>query len=132
MKIEHFALNVAFPREMAQWYVQHLGFSIAMAQAQPPYTHFLSDDSGDVMVEIYNNPADAVPNYAQMDPLICHIALVSENPKGDCERLMAVGASYVTEVAPVEGTLLVMMRDPWGLALQLCKRAKPMLAIQQK
>jgi glyoxylase I family protein len=130
MKIEHFALNVAKPREMASWYVEHLGMRIAMGQEHAPYTHFLADNSGDVMIEIYNNPADSVPDYFAMDPLICHLALVSADPRADCERLLQAGATYVSEVAPVEGTLLVMMRDPWGFALQLCKRAKPMLAMQ--
>jgi len=26
-----------------------------------------------------------------------------------------------------DGTRLIMLRDPWGLALQLCKRATPLL-----
>lgn len=131
MKIEHFALNVSHPVEMAAWYVSHLGLKAVVAQTQAPFTHFLADDSGDVMLEIYSNPADNVPDYKNMDPLLCHIALVSDNPNADRLRLEKAGAVFVNEAVPFKGTLLVMMRDPWGLSLQLCKRAKPMLAMQQ-
>ena len=34
----------------------------------------------------------------------------------------------VEEVRLDDGSLLIMMRDPWGLALQLCRRAKPLLS----
>jgi hypothetical protein len=33
----------------------------------------------------------------------------------------------VDEVRLKDGSHLVMMRDPWGLAIQLCKRGQPML-----
>lgn len=131
MKIEHFALNVAKPLEMAQWYANHMGMKIVSCQDEAPFTHFIADDSGDVMVEIYNNPKDNVPDYASMDPLLCHLAFVSADPSADQERLEAAGATFVSQVSPQEGTVLVMMRDPWGLALQLCKRALPMLKMQR-
>ncbi|MFT3740228.1 MAG: VOC family protein [Breznakibacter sp.] len=131
MKIEHFALNVAMPVEMAGWYVRNLGMKIMFSQKEAPFTHFIADDGENMMIEIYNNPVDNVPDYASMDPLICHIAFVSDNPISDKERLEKVGATFVTKVSPNEGTVLVMMRDPWGLPIQLCKRANPMLKIQR-
>jgi len=52
----------------------------------------------------------------------------SEDLKADRDRLLAAGASvaedYFTNPA---GDQLLMLRDPWGLGLQLVKRAKPML-----
>jgi glyoxylase I family protein len=130
VKIEHFALNVSDPLSMANWYCAHLGFSLASQMEVAPYTCFLADDSGNVMIEIYNNPADKVPDFANMDPLLCHIAFVSENPASDRLRLQQAGASFVSESNPGDGTHLIMLRDPWGLAIQLCKRAKPMLKMQ--
>ena len=117
MKIEHLALNVADPVSMA----------VAFKLERAPYTHFLADSSGTVMIEIYNNPADQVPPYAEMNPLLLHIAFVSENPEADKKTLVAAGASIVEELHLEDGSELVMLRDPWGLALQLCKRGKPML-----
>lgn len=127
MKIEHVALNVAAPVSMAQWYCSHLGMSVAFKLDRAPFTHFLADSSGTVMLEIYNNPADQVPAYEDMDPLLLHIAFVSENPIEDKEALVTAGARVVEEMRLKDGSILVMLRDPWGLALQLCKRGKPML-----
>jgi hypothetical protein len=39
--------------------------------------------------------------------------------------LVAAGATFVEEQA----VHLLMLRDPWGLALQLCKRAPPLLPV---
>ena len=65
MKIEHFALNVAEPVAMAAWYVDNLGFKVARHMDEPPFAHFLEDSSGTGMLEIYNNPPDEVPVYAE-------------------------------------------------------------------
>ena len=127
MKLEHVAVNVADPVKMTQWYVDHLGMTIVRAMDKAPFTHFLADDSGNVMIEIYNNPPDQVPDYRSMHPLLLHLAFVSNDPDADRARLEKAGATFVEEVRPEAGAHLVMMRDPWGLAVQLCKRAKSML-----
>ena len=127
MKIEHVAFNVSSPVEMAAWYTQHLGLQVVRKLDAAPHTHFLADDSGAVMIEIYNNPADQVPPYAAMHPLLLHLAFVSDKPEAKQAELVAAGASFVDEVRTADGSHLVMLRDPWGLAIQLCKRGKPML-----
>ncbi|MFC6634390.1 VOC family protein [Microbulbifer taiwanensis] len=128
MKIEHFAFNVSDPMAVAAWYEQHFGMRVARRLHRAPFTHFLADSSGAVMIEIYNNPADQVPSYSAMDPLLLHLAFVSETPDSDRARLEKAGADFVEEVRLEDGSHLVMMRDPWGLAIQLCKRGQPMLA----
>ena len=127
MKIEHFAINVAEPLKMASWYVEHLGLTIVRQQTETPFTHFLADESGTVMLEIYNNPAAHVPDYASMNPLLLHLAFVSENPELDKQRLLEAGATFEEEVRPPNGDVLFMLRDPWGISIQLCKRANSML-----
>lgn len=126
-KIEHIALNVSDPVAMAAWYVKHLGFDIVRKPDTPHNTHFLGDGSGAILIEIYNNPPDAIPPYAAMDPLQLHLALVSADPDGDRENLVGAGATFVEETRMPDGSHLVMLRDPWGLSLQLCKRGEPML-----
>ncbi len=127
MKIEHFAYNVEDPVKMAQWYVDNLGMKIVKQVKEAPYMTFLSDDSDQVMIEIYHNPVDEVPDYRNMNPLIAHLAFVSENPSEDKEWLLKSGASLVSDDHLDDGTQLVMLRDPWGFPLQLCKRGVPML-----
>lgn len=128
MKIEHFALNVADPVAMAAWYEQHLGLKTVRKIESVPHTHFLADSSGTVLLEIYNNPPGKVPDYSSMDPLLLHLAFVSEDPDAEKTTLIRAGAALVDEVKLADGSILVMMRDPWGLAIQLCKRAAPMLS----
>jgi catechol 2,3-dioxygenase-like lactoylglutathione lyase family enzyme len=127
MKLEHFALNVIDPVAMALWYVEHLGLTIVRQLEDAPYTHFLADSSGMILLEIYMNPPDQVPLYAKMDPLLLHVAFVSEDPESDKVALLSAGATFVEELHFEDSSHLVMLRDPWGLAIQLCKRGEPML-----
>jgi glyoxylase I family protein len=127
MKFEHAAFNVAFPTEMAAWYVEHLGMRIVRKADAASQTHFLVDESGSTVIEIYNNPPGQVPDYGSMDPLLFHLAFVAQDPDVDRSRLLAAGATEVETLHLKDGSHLVMMRDPWGLALQLCKRGKPLM-----
>jgi glyoxylase I family protein len=132
MKLEHFALNVEEPLAMSAWYAEHVGLKVVRQSKEAPFTTFLADDSGRIMIEIYLNPTDSVPAYREMDPLLVHLAFVSGNPDKDKDRLVQAGATFVTELHLEDGTHLVMLRDPWGLALQLCKRGTPLLAEKEE
>lgn len=113
---------------MAEWYVKHLGFSIARSGGEPSHARFLADASGSVMLEIYRNPAAEVPDYNRADPLLMHLAYVSSEPDADRDRLVQAGAVTVDDVTTTPaGDAIVMLRDPWGVPIQLVKRAKPML-----
>ncbi len=128
MKIEHFAYQVAEPIATAEWYCEHLGFTIKRAGTDPAKTHFLADGSGQVMLEIYCNPKISVPDYPNMDPLTLHLAFVCEAVTEKVEELLAVGATIAVPIMTTDaGDTLAMLRDPWGMAIQLCKRAKSML-----
>ena len=127
MQIEHVAFNVADPLALAGWYVRHFGLRIVRHIPEPNQTHFLADSSSTVL-EIYCNPPDQVPDYAAMDPLLFHLAFKSDDPETDALKLIEAGATRVGEVRPDSGSLIIMMRDPWGIAFQLCKRSQPLLA----
>lgn len=128
MKIEHFACQVADADAVASWYSQHLGFTVKRSGDAGYPMHFLLDQSGEVMIEFYTNPSIETPVYSAMNPLVFHIAFVCDDPETTTTRLCAAGAALVS--GPDEtatGDKLAMLRDPWGLAIQLCNRAKPML-----
>lgn len=125
MKFEHFALNVRDCRAQAAWYVQHLALNIARRRDDAPYTHFLADETGRTIVEFYSNPAAPVPDYAAAHPLVFHIAFVAADARAERARLEKAGATFAFEDASPDGSVLVMLRDPWGVALQLCQRAVP-------
>ncbi|MBL4630023.1 MAG: VOC family protein [Paraglaciecola sp.] len=127
MKIEHFAYNVSDPIAIAKWYCENLGFTVKHKFTHAPHTHFLADSTDNVMIEIYNNPVDHVPNYHDMHPLILHLAFVSETPEEDAQKLVTAGAKIVDDVKLPDGSHLKMLKDPWGFSIQLCKRSKPFI-----
>ncbi len=128
MKIEHLALNVPDPLNTARWYVEHLGFVVKRRVMEAPWAHFLADDSGTVMLEIYGNPDVPVLDYPAMQPMSLHLALVSQDVDADVKRLIDAGATLVGEVSQApNGDMLAMLRDPWGFAVQLVKRGTPMV-----
>jgi catechol 2,3-dioxygenase-like lactoylglutathione lyase family enzyme len=125
MKFEHFALNVPDARAQAQWYVQHLGFKIVRAREDSPFTHFLADETGRTICEFYTNPKAAIPNHAAAHPLSFHFAVVAADAKAERARLEKAGATLFLEEPQPDGSLLIMLRDPWGVPLQLCQRTNP-------
>lgn len=128
MDIEHFALNVPDPAAAAAWYVKHLGMRVVRALKEAPFTHFLADGSGRVVVELYGHTKAPVPDYRAMDPLVFHIAFVTGDVKGTLDRLLAAGAGSAGEVMVTPtGDEMTFLRDPWGVALQLVKRSAPLL-----
>ncbi|MBT5902003.1 MAG: VOC family protein [Opitutaceae bacterium] len=124
MKIEHIATNVADPVAVAAWYCKYLGMRVVRHKPEPAEMHFLTDAAGS-MWEIYRNPPNDIPDYAAMNPLQLHLAFCSEDPAADSADLIAAGATLVTDDHLPDGSHLVMLRDPWGLALQLCQRGTP-------
>jgi glyoxylase I family protein len=127
MNIEHFAINVADPVAVGDWYVRHLGLRILRALGTPPFTRFLADSAGRTVVEIYGHTKAAVPDYRSMDPLVFHIAFSTTDVDTDLQRLLAAGASKAGEInVTPTGDQMTFLRDPWGVALQLVKRAKPL------
>lgn len=129
IRLEHVALNVAEPVKMAQWYVGHLDMKV-MREGPPPINmRFLADHAGNMMLELYHNPPEAVPDYAAQDPLLLHVAFMAEDVDATRARLIAAGATPVGDVTVTPaGDKLAMLRDPWGLAIQFVDRAEPMLS----
>ncbi|MDA1015429.1 MAG: VOC family protein [Planctomycetota bacterium] len=127
MRIEHIALNVADPLSTGRWYVENLGFTVKRRVMEAPWAQFLADDAGS-MLEIYGNEQVPVPDYAAADPMIFHIALLSRDMPSDVARLKAAGATVVSEPKELSnGDEMAMLRDPWGIPLQLINRAEPMV-----
>jgi glyoxylase I family protein len=127
LQIEHVALNVVDPVAIADWYVAHLGMRIVRRVEGPPHTRFVADSAGRTVLELYRNDAARIPDYASMDPLELHLAFDSADPDADRAALVAAGATAHSETRLPDGSRLVMLRDPWGLGLQLCDRITPLI-----
>jgi glyoxylase I family protein len=126
MKFEHAALNVPDAAAMADWWIRNCGMRAVLARQDPPYTHFLADETGRTVLELYTNSAAPIPDYAHMPPACLHIAFAVPDATAAMERLLAAGATLTDNHQLPDGTHLVMLRDPWGVSLQLCKRSTPL------
>jgi glyoxylase I family protein len=126
MIFEHFALNVPDVRRQAQWWVEYVGFRVVWRKEDAPFTHFLGDESGRVVIELYSNSAAPCLPVAETPAAAFHVAVVAPDARSERRRLIEAGATFQSEDVFPDGTCLIMLRDPWGISLQLCQRAKPL------
>lgn len=128
MRLEHIAFNVLEPAQAAAWYATRLGMRIVRAQEVSPFAHFIVDSAGQTVIEFYNNPLEAVPDYAAVHPLRHHIAFLADDIGVERERLLAAGAQAAGDITSTPaGDRLCFLRDPWGVPVQLVQRATPLL-----
>jgi glyoxylase I family protein len=128
LKIEHVAFQVDDPVAVAKWYVAHLGLTMKRAYPERPFGQFLADDGDAVMLEFYNNPKASVPDYRQIDPLVLHVAFYTDDIASARSRLLSAGATAEGDIVATDsGDHLAMLRDPWGMAVQLVHRAQQMI-----
>jgi len=124
MRFEHFGINVPDPKAMAQWYVEHCGMRVLRRVEGGTEAHWVADATGRCTGEIYRNDLAPVPDYAAMDPLVFHFAFATDDAAARRDALIAVGAELISDDTMPDGSRLVMLRDPWGVPLQLCQRAE--------
>lgn len=121
MVFEHYALNVNDPHTISDWYCTHLKATIALQKDEAPYTVFLADSSGRVFWELYNNPEGGYVEFGNTHHLTFHLAFRSTDAAADMSRLLEARCTLVEEIKS-EDHYLVMLRDPFGIPLQLCQR----------
>ncbi|MEJ2649925.1 MAG: VOC family protein [Sedimentisphaerales bacterium] len=127
-RFEHVAINVKDPAAMADWYSENLGMKIVFKGDAPTNTRFVSDAGGNMMFELYNNSSAPIPDYASQNMLVLHFAFSVNNVEQTCERLIEAGATWDSKYNVTDsGDEIATLRDPWGIAIQFVKRAKPML-----
>lgn len=122
MVFEHFAINVKDVEEVVKWYCTNLGLMVVSEQKEPPFMTFLADRTNRVVLELYSRDDASATEFGTQHPLTFHVAFVSDNAEEDKIRLMEVGATFFEEIIKEDGSHLVMLRDPWGMPLQLCQR----------
>ena len=127
LAFEHLAINVSDPVAVAAWYVEHLGMEVVRRGDAPVHMHFLADAGRRALIEVYCNDGAPAYIYKDLHPAQLHLAFTSADPTADAERLVAAGATLIEHLEAPDGSRLTMMRDPWGLPIQLARRTTPML-----
>jgi catechol 2,3-dioxygenase-like lactoylglutathione lyase family enzyme len=128
MRVEHIAFQVKDSAAVADWYGKNLGFRVARHAGGPANTYFLADEAGRVVLELYNNSAAPQPDYASMHPLMLHVALAVDDVAAVHDLLVEAGAaSFSLPETTESGDQLAMLRDPFGLPIQLVCRKTPLV-----
>jgi uncharacterized glyoxalase superfamily protein PhnB len=58
-----------------------------------------------------------------MNSMTLHVAFVSDDVKRDCDRLVEAGATLEQLSLENPAFHMAILRDPWGVPIQFCKRA---------
>ena len=128
VRLEHVALNVPEPEAMAKWYAENLGMKIMREGPAPVSMRFIADAGENMMLELYHNPADEVPDYRSMGVRTLHIAFLVDDVAQIRGGLLDAGATMAEDVEVTDaGDEILILRDPWGIPIQFIKRAEPML-----
>jgi catechol-2,3-dioxygenase len=121
MVFEHFAINAENIQEVVSWYVTDVGLEIVKGKKEPPFLTFLADSSGKVIMELYHRPDEVTTDFVNKHPLAFHVAFVSENTE-KIKEITKRGCFFCRGSRERRREPLVMLRDPWGMPLQLCQR----------
>jgi glyoxylase I family protein len=128
LRFEHFALNVPDPQKMVNWYVENMGMKIMRKGGPPTYGSFVSDPGGNMMLELQLNSGYPVLDLSKIDPPAMHFAFVVDDVVALRTALVASGATVAEELRETNtGDQVLVLRDPWGFAIQFIKRGTAML-----
>ena len=119
--LEHTAIASPDPEQLAQWYVEHLGFRI---NYRYDVFFFVRAPNG-TMLEIIPSEGDRPANLPKT-PGIRHLAIAVENFDEARSKLLAAGVHFLGEPYINEGNRLVFFTDRDGNILHLIERAKPL------
>lgn len=128
LRPEHVAFNVRDSRAQAAWYRTELGMKVNREGGGPGYGFFLADAGEHMMLELYQNTQHPLLDLPNVSSMSVHLAFVATDVVAAKEKLLAKGATIAEDLSTTpSGDQVLMMRDPWGLSVQLVKRVVPML-----
>lgn len=119
--IEHTAIASPSPRDLAEWYVENLGFRINFTYDG---NYFVRAANGS-MLEIIPSQGDRAAA-AMRDPGIRHLAIAVDDFDASLSELKQGSIKFLTEPYENEGNRLVFFSDLDGNILHLIQRAAPL------
>jgi glyoxylase I family protein len=122
--IEHTAIASPDPERLAQWYVDHLDFTINYT-SKNSRTRFVKASDGTMIEIIESKGAVNLPTKLD-EPGIRHMALTVDDFDSTYQRLKDGGISFLSEPVKKGGNSLVFFTDLDGNILHLLQRDTPM------
>jgi len=123
---EHVGLNVPDHQSAAAWYQRHLGMTVAR-ELPDGGAIFLADSTGRVVLELYHNPAAPDLDLGSLQPLMLHFAFLVDDVSRRAGELEANGCRIADPIKTTPaGDEMVILRDPFGLNIQLIRRKESM------
>ena len=119
--IEHTAIASPDPQKLAEWYVQHLDFTINYNSGR---TVFVKAQNG-YMLEIITSEGARGPQ-TMKDPGIRHLAIAVSDFDVVYSRLKSQGVHFEGEPIDSKGNKVVFFSDPDGNYLHLLQRESPL------
>ena len=119
--LEHTAIASPDPRQLADWYVSTLGFTINYQSAA---TTFVKAPNG-YMIEMVTSEG-ARAGGGMKDPGLRHLAVLVNDFEKVYAELRAKNVHFLTEPAESKGNKLAFFTDPEGNILHLLERATPL------
>ncbi|HEY2017794.1 MAG TPA: VOC family protein [Bryobacteraceae bacterium] len=122
--IEHAAIASPDPERLAQWYVDHLGFTINY-QSKNSRTRFVKAADGS-MIEIIESEGPAAGVSKMNAAGLRHLALTVGDFERCYLRLKDQGVTFLSEPVRKGGNSTVFFTDPDGNILHLLHRETPL------
>ena len=122
---EHLAINVPDRDAAERWYVENL--NLRVVRSVPGAMSFLADASGRVVLELYANDSVARMDFSSLHYLTLHLAFAVHDIRAAAADLTAAGAAVVDDYRVAGDDELMMLRDPFGVYIQLVHRKQPMV-----
>jgi Lactoylglutathione lyase and related lyases len=119
--LEHTAIASPNPKQLAQWYVDHLEFHINFTYDG---NYFVKAPNG-TMLEIIPSEGDPAPQKMR-DPGIRHLAIAVDDFDAAYLKLKSQGVQFVAGPYENQGNRLVFFTDGDGNLLHLISREKPL------
>jgi glyoxylase I family protein len=121
--LEHAAMASPDPEKLAQWYVDHLGFTINYHSASS-HTTFVKAPNGS-MFEIIAAEGDR-PAQTQKTPGIRHFAIAVDDFDSAYAALRDKGVAFLGDPVSSKGNRVVFFTDLDGNYLHLIQRETPL------
>jgi len=119
--LEHTAIASPNPRQLAQWYVDQLGFVINYDSGR---TVFVKAPNGSMLEIITSEGERSAPSMKR--PGLRHMALAVDDFDTTYNSLRSAGVSFTGEPADSKGVKVVYFTDPDGNYLHLIQRETPL------